>query len=342
MSKKVLFLPGILGSELWERGPIPVLSPDRKIWLDPLQLLGGALVRLQLAPDGLSAGPFAGGASIFPRSPLSQFYGPLGTWLVASGYDLLWAGYDWRLSILTVAGRAWPVVRAWLAGQPLYIVAHSQGGLLARALYGQMLAAGAADQLALMVTMATPHYGSWEAARAWWHAARLYRFLLATCERWAHPLQGALVAYIDLVLASWPALYTLMPWRFSGPLQQNYPDQAALIYDPAYYRPPASAWVSPARLAAAPLEQSLLQQWLPVANMVGIYGTGHKTPDHLVPGGNPSLASGYVYTADGDGTVTLAQGAVPGMTRYTLGLTHELFGLAGDVWQLVSSLLGPA
>jgi hypothetical protein len=344
MGPKVLFLPGILGSELWERGAIPILVPDRRIWIDPVQLLGGALNRLELGFDGFTPGPLAGGAVIYPRSPLSQFYGPMGSYLLAQGYDVLFLGYDWRYSIITAGNIVWQAVQPWLGSQPLYVVAHSQGGLVARAVYGLMAGLGLAGQLARLICIGTPHYGAWEANWVWWHLARLYRWLLETIDRWAYPVAYAVQRLIDLIVSGWFSLYELMPWKDYGPLHDADPYLAESLYTIDDYGPGSNPEIRAHPLIQAPVVQGILQGYLPTRQMVGIYGTGERTPYILRRRAPPGRYSSYNYTDQGDGTVTLAQGAVPGVQVYQVATSHELLCQHGLTQSLVRQIIsqGPA
>ena len=331
---KVLYLPGVLGSELsFQEG-----NADHLVWVDLGSLLEGGIAWLQLADDGVSPGVLAGGKQLVSESILGAVYAPLAQYISLLGYQVLALGWDWRKSHLATAQAVWPQVRAWLGSAPLRIVAHSAGGILARCLFGQMLAAGVGGQLARLVTIGTPHYGSLEPVRMWWRRPTLYR-ALASIIGWTARGPGAQgPAYLDDVLASHPSWYELMAFAASGPLFTAYPAQAAQIYTAGFYSG-ANAYISPGSLLNAELVQGELAAWLPTGVMQSIAGVGEETAFALDPRADPSTEEGWQYTQQGDGLVTVAQASPAGVPVTTVPVAHGLQPLHPLVWALVAAML---
>jgi len=336
---KVVYIPGMLGSNLsWDPGGGAPLQP---IWADAGAILGGGLADLDLAADGVSPGPLAQGRVVVPSGLFGPVYGPLAAFLRLVGHDVYVLAADWRLSVITSAAAYWPLISAWAAGQPIAYVAHSRGGLLARAIYAQMVAAGVDAQCQAIVTLATPHYGSMEIPRLWFRLPALYQGLqgIAGWQGWLVGTPGP--AYLDQVVASHPAWYELVCWAGEGPLWAAHPDQAAAVQAPAFYAG-ANPWVSAALLQSAEVVQTLLSSAIPAGRMSSIYGVGYETAYELAPPAPPSSLDGYQYTLLGDGLVTAGQASPAGAATYGVFCAHAEMALRPDVWAMVAAILAGA
>ena len=146
----VFVLPGILGSHLKVDG--------KRIWLG-WRLING-LKRLEY--------PDVAGHSVQPDGPIGLSYDALMDFL-GQTHEVIEFSYDWRLPIEQEAQRLAAAVQAALvardkSGQPVRIVAHSMGGLVARTMqlecpdiWAQMMSRPGARLLML----GTPNAGSW-------------------------------------------------------------------------------------------------------------------------------------------------------------------------------------
>ncbi|MDO9316407.1 MAG: CHAT domain-containing protein [Burkholderiaceae bacterium] len=146
----VFVLPGILGSHIKVDG--------KRIWLG-WRLING-LKKL--------AYPDPAGRSVEPDGPVGSSYDDLVTFLSRT-HEVIEFSYDWRKPIELEAQRLGRAVEAAMAareksGQPVRMVAHSMGGLVARtmqlecpATWAQMMARPGARLLML----GTPNGGSW-------------------------------------------------------------------------------------------------------------------------------------------------------------------------------------
>ena len=283
---------------------------------------------------------------IVPDGLFAPAYGPLYLYLQAQGWDVYPAWCDWRLSVLTLARQLWPSIQAWAAGQPIYFVCHSYGGLVARAIYQLMQAAGLDAQCARMLTLCTPHYGSLEAVRLWLRLPRLYSGLVQTAG-WAQWVSGSPgPAYLDRMIASHPSWYELMAWAGEGPLWAADPAHSSAIYQTAFYAG-ANPNVSPSLLQDAEITQTTLSSAIPAGRLVCVCGVGVPTPYDWMDGVPLGDEAAWLYTAQGDGLVTVAQAAPPGAPLYTVPLSHGLIPLDPAVWinipgQLTGTLTAPA
>jgi len=145
----VIVLPGILGSHL--------KVDEQRVWLS-WSLFNG--FKLLDYPDG--------NRSVKPDGPIGITYDGLMNFL-ASSHEVIPFSYDWRKPMEEEARRLSVVVDAALearlkSGQPVRLLAHSMGGLLARAMQiecGSIWDRMMAHKGARLLMLGTPNEGSW-------------------------------------------------------------------------------------------------------------------------------------------------------------------------------------
>ncbi|WP_170150214.1 DUF7379 domain-containing protein [Parahaliea mediterranea] len=293
-------LPGILGSELKVDG-------DR-VWLNYWRLLGGGLKQLRMSARDVSAGDVLG-----------DFYGPLIETLAGHCRVEVFP-YDWRRSLRTAAAGLTTQLDAWLTRaereqQPVYLVAHSMGGLVVRAMLSDN---GAGAQLWRRITtlpgsrllmLGTPNHGSHEALR--W----LCGF---------NPTQARL-ALLDLTqdvddivnfAGTLPGLLELLPRGQAG---RN-------VFDRATYQRIRATLGAHWQVPEQPLLDAADATWRQLEkaevsprHTVYLAGCQPQTVadyDLHTPPGDDDKARGrvrFLGVAEGDGTVTWASGRLPGV-----------------------------
>lgn len=107
-------LPGIMGSHLRVK--------NDRIWFEILEVIFGGVGRIEI-----------GDPHVMPDGVMADYYGALTSFLRPSHVVRPFA-YDWRLSMRVEAARLARAVGAALdeSGQPIRIIGHSMGGLVAR------------------------------------------------------------------------------------------------------------------------------------------------------------------------------------------------------------------
>jgi len=138
---RVLILPGIMGSTL---GKKRFLNGENILWIDPVEIALGHLTSLKL--DGASSPFHAVGVVLFA-------YLKLKLRLKIAGFDADFFPYDWRRSLAELGTILADAVKK--DASELMLVAHSMGGLVARAAL-----ASAGKKINRLVMLGTPNYGS--------------------------------------------------------------------------------------------------------------------------------------------------------------------------------------
>ena len=283
---RVLILPGILGSMLARtRG-----SALDTIWIDFFDIIRGRMRELKL-PDT--------GKSFKATEAHPGTYLKLKLWLQSQGFNADFHPFDWRLSIPDL-GRE---LAARIAADPateVYLVAHSMGGLVARAaLHAD---AGQLPKLKRLVMLGTPNFGSFAPVLVY---RGLYPFLkklaLLDLAHSAEELGGKIMNNLPGLMEMMPQrskfssfdLYDLAQWPASG----GRPDANVLANVPAAQQKFA---VDPARF-------------------VMIAGVNQETTTSV-----RSIAGELVFERSnaGDGTVPLDFAVLPDILTYYYAEGH--------------------
>ncbi|MEN9705912.1 MAG: hypothetical protein RLZZ393_1791 [Pseudomonadota bacterium] len=276
----VYIVPGIMGSQLGY--PRSGDDPPDLLWVDPLDLQRGRID--ELAADNtrlLSLGPA-------PYSHLS-----LKLRLEIAGFTVRWADHDWRQGV-EVAGAT---LAARMNAEPAsrqYVVAHSMGGLVARAAL-----AGAEAGIARLVTLGTPHHGSFAALQA-------LRASYVSVRRIAQLAPGRTTeALTERIFARYRSLYQMLPAPIGDGLDlrraDSWPDSSPRP-DPALRAeagPPALPWAE--------------------GRSCCIAGVGFDTVSAVTL---EDAQFRYHVTGDGDGTVSSSSAAPDGVPAWYCSVLH--------------------
>jgi CHAT domain-containing protein/pimeloyl-ACP methyl ester carboxylesterase len=183
--ERVLILPGIMGSKL---GYPRSMWFDDVIWADPVDIALGRLGELKL--NGGSSRIDALGVMLFA-------YLKLKLKLQLAGYDVDFFPFDWRKTIVGIGKDLAAQIKK--EGRKVHLVAHSMGGLVARASLIEK-----PKNLERIVMLGTPNFGSFSPIQA-------FRGNLSLANK---------IAFIDLshskedlanIFRSFPGLCELIP-----------------------------------------------------------------------------------------------------------------------------------
>src|SRR5262245_35123137 len=143
---RVLILPGIMGSKLGYDGIFPF---DDVIWVNPIAIALGRLSELRVG--GTNNGVGALGVLLFA-------YLKLKLKLQIAGHDSEFFPYDWRISLAQLGKRLATEIKS---GRRTHLVAHSMGGLVARAALSHK-----PSSLGRIIMLGTPNFGSFAPIQA--------------------------------------------------------------------------------------------------------------------------------------------------------------------------------
>jgi len=281
---RVLIVPGIMGSRLGD----PTLRDRarRIVWIDPLNIAGGAIRALQL-PDV---------RKLQPMGVLLYAYARLQLSLRAAGIAAELHAYDWRQGLDQLGAALAERIRA--DNRPVVLIGHSMGGMVAR----MALARLPRRLVRKLVLLGTPNFGSYapvQALRGTYPFVRRVSLL--------DPVHTPEVLAAE-VFKTFPGLYQLLPprerlrgadlYRRSGwPASGPQPDLAQL------------AGVAAIRAALAP----------PDARMVQILGVDRST---IIATRRKAAGFEYEMSLAGDGTVPVALAALPGIPSHYVAAWH--------------------
>ncbi len=280
---KILILPGIMGSKIGGAGRG---AASEVLWIDPLRIAEGRLTGLAL-PSGKALR--AVGVLLFT-------YAQLKLELRLCGRDARFHAYDWRLGLDELGAQL--AARIAADGEPVILVAHSMGGLVAR-MAARMLPK---RLLRKLIMLGTPNEGSFASVQA---LRGTYPFV----RRMSRLDRRHSAEYLtEKIFRTFPGLYHMLP-----PPRRL---QGIDLFDPRAW--PADGPAPDAAILAR--AAAVLAALAPAdSRMVHIVGVNQET---VV--GMRRAAAGFEYdmTRNGDGTVPLALAALPKLKTYFVDELH--------------------
>lgn len=296
---RVLVLPGIMGSKLGRKR----LLLDDVIWIDPIGILAGELNELTLGKSK---------DDIVPLGVLLFAYLMIKLSLRAAGFDADFHPYDWRRDLPSLGAQL--AKRINDEHKPVHLVAHSMGGLVARA----ALKAGATD-VERLVMLGTPNYGSFAIPQALRGTYDLVKKVAAI------DLAHSPEELASKVFSTFPGLYQMMPWKEKFSAINLYDDATWPATGP---RPRADLLraVEPVHAKLAPGDKRFVL--IAGVNQDTITGMRIENGDFA-----------YEVTRAGDGTVPLDFARLEDVQTYYVEESHGSLPNNGIVRDAVVSIL---
>ena len=282
----VFVLPGMFGSQL--------CAGDQPIWPDDWQLTIGGLGKLAIDAKGVTA-----------ASLIDGYYGKIVQYLGAT-HEVIPFPFDWRLSLQVEARRlADEIDKRVTDRQPLRIIGHSMGGLLARVMLAQNPALWTRIKTnpgGRMLMLGTPNTGTYEILRMLTGESRIVRQLSVLDVR-RNPNEKL------AILSGYPGLLELLPHDFLR----------------------AGAWAELSKadprlldrvrgsLAGAAATRKLLDESPFDERMIYVAGLAANTPVSMSTAGGKIT---FMATSKGDGRVPWATGIPKDVSAYYSTAQH--------------------
>lgn len=303
---RVLILPGIMGSRLSvARQPF-----DDLIWFDPFSIRRGGLAHLSY--------PGAAGKRVVASGVILLTYLTLKLRLALAGFDADFFPYDWRLPLADLGGKLADKLAAERASssRKVMLVAHSMGGLVARAALPHLRRRNIAEP-DRVVMLGTPNAGSYAPVQA-------FRGKSGTVEKIDGIDKVHNAEQLAGIFGGFPGLLHMIPATTIS---------SSNLFDLAAW--PTSG-VRPERTLLAAADQA--QGTLPAdfSELVLVCGVNRDTVvDARIEGDE------FVYSCsrDGDGTVPLASVRLPSVPAYYVEAEHGALPNDGRVQAALPSLL---
>ena len=281
---RVFIIPGIMGSQLGLPRQPPL--PHDIVWIDPIDIERGRLAALRLP----------GPAGIVSLGVVLFSYLRLKLYLRAHGFRVEFHDYDWRLPV-TQLGQGLAARLRSVAPAPVAIVAHSMGGLVARAALAHL----ESRQIQRVLLLGTPNRGSFAAVQA-------LRGTYAVVRKVARlDTSASAETLTSEVFSSFPSLYDLLP---CGP-------GSADLFDPALW--PTSGPRPRGELLQA--ARAARERFAPAdERFTVIAGVGQETVTALARRGDEFV---YTLTRHGDGTVPTSSATLAGARSAFARVAHS-------------------
>ena len=291
------------------------------VWFKLSALIGGGLQHLLVPADGTEPA-----YPVHPGGLLKLYYLPMQVRLGVRWKVRLFP-YDWRLDIDRVSDELADLVKEH-GGQPVHLVAHSMGGLVARAMIRRHADVWAEMRVSIngeqsggrLVMLGTPNRGSFAPALAFTGNDVKLRAIA-----WIAP--GLSTEDIVRVVATFPGLYQMLP--APGAL-----DEAVdAFYDPTSW--PGGVASADLLGRAADFHAAIAHVVVP-DRMACVAGYGHRTVDGVAHDGRKLR---WHRSRLGDGTVPQALGLLPSVPTYWSRASHGSLPKDPDVLLAVDDLL---
>jgi pimeloyl-ACP methyl ester carboxylesterase len=302
---RVMVLPGLMGTEL---DSVDAGGDSDLVWVNFFRIIDGRMKDLRLTPNG---DPQAPPPTVKLKQVYRKVYLPILMTLQARWQTRPFP-YDWRRDIDMSASALAEDVRSWAQGEPVHLIAHSMGGLVARRfiqkfpdVWATMQDPTGAGRGGRLIMMGTPNRGS------------LAAVLALTGEEGIVKKLDLLDVHHDRrelleILNTFYGTYQILP----TPLMDLGDDHKKLFQ--------AASWgglpIHPGLLDRAKAFITELDPVLDPGRLLYVAGYNQETP-HRVKVEAPGRFS-YESTLDGDGRVTHELGLLPGVRTFWVFEAH--------------------
>ncbi|MFN0059954.1 MAG: CHAT domain-containing protein [Planctomycetota bacterium] len=318
---RVVVINGIMGARL---DVVDASGDVDRVWVNYWRLITGRIADLELDPAGQQkdARTRVQVAGLFPE------YVPLVLELDKQ-WDVLPFAFDWRLDLDLSADKLAQAIRDWARNEPVHIVAHSMGGLVARRFIAKhadvwqaMRDPNGMRRGGRLVMLGTPNQGSFAVPQVFTGVESVVR-KLATADLW-HSRKKLLK-----ILATFPGCYQMMP----SPELQVADDRQRLFTRETW----GAFGVQQPHLDRARTVQRELRVVRDPERLIYVAGFNRETPYRIRVAANGKFE--YQMTRSGDGRVPHELGLLPGVPTFYIDEDHGALPGNAAVLEGISELL---
>ena len=314
----VVVLHGIMGGEL---STVDSKGTSSQLWLDTLRLLGGGMRYLRLAADGRAS--YEPGVEVRATGIMKRHYGELRLsrsqeWNVRA----FW--FDWRKDLRIAAAELEAHLNGWFAAsEPVHLVAHSMGGLVARTFiksypqrWEKMRGTDRQRRGGRLIMLGTPNHGTFSVLQLLVGLEKRVRLLELFDDR----------TELLRIINSFVGFYQMLPSPLRMPRMEP-------LYRAETYG--VELEVSQTHLDTARQHHEWLRDVLEPERMLYIAGTHQATCCDIPDLHELGDEKGYSLTLEGDGRVPHSLGLLEGVETYYVDEEH---GSLPDNDRLLSAL----
>lgn len=303
----VVFVPGIMGSELW-LGETQIW-PNLKLLFKQPELFEYP-GKYELAPRGILQE-----VVIVPNLIKLEQYSRLGDYLVQDlgyerGKNFFEFAYDWRQDIRQSARQLAQFIENLEAQAPIKLIGHSLGTLISRYYVERM---GGKDKVERLILMGGPHFGTPAGVTSLMFGPEILPF-------------GIMGETLRKVVATYPTAYQILPVFSCGKDQNNQPFN--FIKD--------GSWLSETQRPLWQLARDFKKELGTRSSIptTCIFGYGHKTIDEIKlyrNGAGGFKNSAYLSRPNGDGSVPQNSAILEGADIHPVRQHHGALFVDNDV-----------
>lgn len=288
---KVVVIHGVMGSQLIAYDRAGVAS---RLWMNAIGIMSGGLKRLRLDEDGRR--PADCDVDVHASGVLKRPYGEL-LLTLSRHWQVRGFAYDWRKDVRIAAAELDAQISLFADDrEPVHIVAHGLGGLVARTYIKSHPAQRERAAGGRLILLGAPNHGAPL-------ALRMLTGVDAIVKRLAMIAGPLTETELLTILQSFPALYQVLPSPLRRPEWEP-------IYRAESYSDPRP---SPRHLASAREHHEWLADVVQPDGTVNILGYGRSTPSGVDDPAHLNGATTYAETTAGDGWVPIELGTLDGL-----------------------------
>jgi pSer/pThr/pTyr-binding forkhead associated (FHA) protein len=305
--RPVVFVPGMMGSELW--------LGNERVWPNVKTILSNPELFRYPSEVPLEARGVVDELVIVPNLIKQDQYNRLGDYLVEElgymrGRDFFEFAYDWRQDVRLSARELAKTIDSLPTSQPVTLIAHSLGTLVSRYYVEQ---AGGKTRVERLMLMGAPNRGTVKGMASVLIAPALLPF-------------GLMGERLRQVLVTFPTSYQIMP-TYACARDQHF-QKINFLEDEAWL---SGEQVPMLRAARSFREELGTQSSVPT---ISIFGYGYKTASSITlrrsPTGELSDIA-FESTPNGDGGVLETSAMLPGSEIHPVQQYHGSLFVDNDV-----------